>query len=84
MSTTENTTTRTTFWAGVRDELRERREARVARHHLVRELEGYQSRGDIIDLLAAADRHEGPQAELMRDVLQTKLAHAYHGTRLVG
>jgi hypothetical protein len=82
--TTATTSTSTGFWAGVRDDLRERREARLARHHLVRDLEGYRSRSDIIDLLAAVDRHEGPQAELMRDVLQTKLAYAYQGTRLVG
>ena len=48
---------------------------------MFRELEGYQSRGDILDLLAAADRHEGPEAELMRGVLQSKLADVNRSSR---
>ena len=76
-TTTPTTTTeRSGFWASVRDDLRERREARAIRAQMFRELEGYQSRGDILDLLAAADRHDGPEAELMRGVLQSKLADA--------
>ena len=39
---------------------------------------------DILDLLAAADRHDGPQAELMRSILQSKLAHAGRGSLMVG
>ena len=81
-TTTPTTTTeRTGFWASVRDDLRERREARAIRAQMFRELEGYQSRGDILDLLAAADRHEGPEAELMRGVLQSKLADVNRSSR---
>jgi hypothetical protein len=84
MTSTDNTTARPSFWASVRDDLRERREARAQRASLYRELNGYHSRTDILDLLAAADRHDGPQAELMRSILQSKLAHAGRGSLMVG
>lgn len=66
--------------AMVRDDLQERREARTARKQLMRELDGYHSRADIDDLLAAVDRHEGPEAEIMRTILHSKLAHAQRGS----
>ncbi len=72
------------FWADIRDDLRDRREARTARAHLVKQLDGYHSRSDILDLLAAADRYDGAEAELMRDVLNSKLAHAERGSLRVG
>lgn len=53
----------------LRDDLAERRERRVARHHLERDLAGYQSRSDIDDLLAAVARTEGPEAEEIRGIL---------------
>ena len=84
MTSADNTTARPSFWASVRDDLRERREARAQRASLYRELNGYHSRADILDLLAAADRHDGPQAELMRSILQSKLAHAGRGSLMVG
>jgi hypothetical protein len=84
MTSTDNTTARPSFWASVRDDLRERREARAQRASLYRELNGYHSRTDILDLLAAADRHDGPQAELMRSILQSKLAHAGRDSLMVG
>ena len=69
-TTTPTTTTeRSGFWASVRDDLRERREARAIRAQMFR------------DLLAAADRHEGPEAELMRGVLQSKLADVNRSSR---
>ncbi|MBK6441720.1 MAG: hypothetical protein IPF90_06095 [Actinomycetales bacterium] len=83
-TSTDTTDTRPGFWASVRDDLRERREARALRANLYRELDGYHSRSDILDLLAAADRHDGPQAELMRSILQSKLAHAGRGSLMVG
>lgn len=89
MSTTKNrtkteTAERAGFWTTVRDDLREHRQARANRAALLRDLEGYHSRSDILDLMAAADRHHGPQAELMRDILHSKLAHASRGSLLIG
>ena len=46
----------------------------------MRDLDGYHSRADIDDLLAAVDRHEGPEAELMRTILHSKLQHAQRGS----
>ncbi len=91
MNTKQSTTTTTRTsagiadrWSTLRDELRERRQKRIATAALERQLTGYHSRGDILDLLAAADRHDGPNAELMRSVLQSKLAHAGRGSYLAG
>ena len=63
-TSTDNTTARPSFWASVRDDLRERREARAQRASLYRELNGYHSRTDILDLLVALDhrsQHERPR-----------------------
>lgn len=37
-------------------------------------LSSYNSPSDIDDILAAADRHDGPEAELMREILTDNLA----------
>ena len=81
---TNSTTYAAKLVAMVRDDLQERREARAARARLMRDLDGYQSRVDIDDLLAAVDRHEGPEAELMRTILHSKLQHAQRGSLLAG
>ena len=79
-----STTYAATHVAMVRDDLQERREARAARARLMRDLDGYHSRADIDDLLAAVDRHEGPEAELMRTILHSKLQHAQRGSLIAG
>ena len=60
---------------GLRDELRERRQARVAYHDLKRELAVYRTPSAVDDLLAAVDRQpDAPQAELIRTILEHNLS----------
>ena len=49
--------------------LDERRERRRATRALRRDLSTYTTRADIDDLLAALDRHEGPQVQAIRSIL---------------
>jgi hypothetical protein len=58
----------------IRESLRTRREAAAARRDMERLLSSYNSPSDIDDILAAADRHDGPEAELMREILTDNLA----------
>jgi hypothetical protein len=61
-----NTATSTNRLSTYLDERRERRRAARA---LRRDLSTYTTRADIDDLLAALDRHEGPQAQAIRSIL---------------
>lgn len=68
------TTTRTVLDA-VRDDLRERRDARASYRHLKRELASYRTPSDIEDVLAAMDRQDDtPDAELIRGILTGNLS----------
>lgn len=70
-----------TLWTTVRDELRERREARAHEHALRRELSGYCSPAEIEDLLAILDRQEGEgtshDAPVIRMILLDNLRAHY-------
>ncbi|HQW75100.1 MAG TPA: hypothetical protein PLG46_13490, partial [Ornithinibacter sp.] len=57
-----------TLWTTVKDELRERREARAAEAALRADLANYRTPSDIEDLLASVDSHDTPEAEMIRDV----------------
>lgn len=75
----------TTLWTTVRDELRERREARAHEHGLRRELAGYTSPAEIEDLLATLEHQddEGPAAHdapLIRAILLDNLRAHYART----
>jgi hypothetical protein len=73
----------TRLYAGLRDELRERREARTQNRVLMRELAEYRTPSAIADLRAAADRLDTPQAEQIRTILSHNLA-TYHRTHMRG
>jgi hypothetical protein len=69
-----------TLWTTVKDELRERREARAAVAALRADLAHYRTPSDIDDLLAAVDAQETPEAELIRGILMDNL-RSYHQRR---
>ncbi len=90
MNTTKDTPTTTGatsglagLWGSLRDELRVRRAARQAHARLLRELDAYHTRSEIEDLLAAADRSESPEAEMIRRILHDKLARLARGNSLL-
>jgi hypothetical protein len=68
------------IWTTVKDELRERREARAARTALRADLAHYRTPSDIEDLLASVDSQDSPEADVIRDVLMDNL-RAYHQRR---
>jgi hypothetical protein len=55
--------------SAIRDELRERREARAAYDALKRELASYQTPREVDDLLGVIANQEGPEAQQLRDML---------------
>lgn len=61
------------FATGLRDELRDRRQARVARRTMMRELAAYSTPAQVDDLLAAMHNQEGPETEAIRRVLTSNL-----------
>ncbi len=69
-----------TIWTTVKDELRERREARAAHNALRADLAHYRTPSDIEDLLATVDTQDTPEAEVIRDVLMDNL-RSYHQRR---
>ena len=65
--------------ATVRDELRERRQARASRRTLERELASYDTPAQVNDLLGTLVGHEDAQAQEIRDiVLRNELRHGLH------
>jgi hypothetical protein len=66
-----NITTRTPhrILSGVRDELRERREARAAYRALERDLASYSTPAEVDDLLAALRWQDDAEAQVIRDIL---------------
>ena len=69
-----------TLWTTVRDDLRQRREARAADRALRADLAHYRTPHEIDDLLATVAEDDSPEAELVRDVLMDNLA-AYRTRR---
>ncbi len=69
--------TTSTLWTTVKDELRERRYRREALNKLRSDLEHYRSPAEIDDLLAAVDRQDTLEAEMIRSILSENL-RAYH------
>ena len=68
---------------GLRDELRDRRQARVAYRKLERDLAAYRTPSDIDDLLAAVDRQgDSLEAERIRAILAANLASYRRSQRL--
>jgi hypothetical protein len=61
--------------SAVRDDLRERRQARAEHRALERELSAYTTRSDVDDLLAAMNGHEGEDVERIRSILADNLQH---------
>lgn len=65
--------------ATVRDELRERRQARASRRTLERELASYNTRAQVDDLLGALAGQDNEQAQEIRDiVMRNELRHGLH------
>ena len=71
-----------TLWTTVKDELRERREAREAMKRLRADLAHYRTPAEIDDLLASVDAEDTREAELIRGILMDNL-RAYHQRRAV-
>ena len=65
----------------VREELRERRQARAAHRVLERELASYTTRAEVDDLLAVVDEQGGADAELVRTILNRNLQQRPSGLR---
>jgi hypothetical protein len=59
--------------ATVRDDLRERRQARTAQRTLREELATYTTTAEIDDLLGSVRGQEGPDADQIRDILTRNL-----------
>jgi hypothetical protein len=57
----------------IRDELRERREARARYDDLKRELDSYRTPREVDDLLGVVMNQEGPEAEEIRGILLDNL-----------
>jgi hypothetical protein len=57
----------------VRDDLRERREARAVRRRLQRELATHSTRAEVDDLMALLHHQESAQAEQIRGILNNNL-----------
>lgn len=57
----------------VRDELRERRQARAAYRALERDLASYSSPAEVDDLLAAVSGQDDAEAQAIRDILMSNL-----------
>ncbi|WP_345207981.1 hypothetical protein [Fodinibacter luteus] len=74
--------TTSTLWTTVKDELRERREARAALNTLRADLAHYRTPHEIDDLLASVDAQDTPEAEMIRGILMENL-RAYHQRRTV-
>lgn len=74
--------TTSSLWNTVKDELRERREARAALNKLRADLEHYRTPSDIEDLLASVDGEDTAEAEMIRGILTDNLRH-YHSRRAV-
>lgn len=55
--------------AGLRDELRERRESRAAYRALEADLSTYTTPAEVDDLLAALSGEDDPEAQVIRDIL---------------
>ena len=72
--------TTSTLWTTVKDELRERREARAALNKLRADLEHYRTPAEIDDLLASVDAQDTPEAEMIRSILSENL-RSYHARR---
>jgi hypothetical protein len=60
----------------LRNELRERREARASYDALKRELASYQTPSEVDDLLGVLATQEGPEAQQIRDILLDNLRPA--------
>jgi len=69
-----------TRWTTIRDDLRQRREARAADRALRADLAHYRTPNEIDDLLAMVADDDSREAELVRDVLMDNLA-AYQPRR---
>ncbi len=76
-SKTETTTRPLQILAALRDDLRERREARAADRQLVRELSSYRTRAEADDLLGAIRDQHGPDADRIRAILSHNLSEAH-------
>jgi hypothetical protein len=63
------------LWSSVRDELRERRQARAAERTFVREIRAYSTPADVEDLLGAVRNQDGPDADRIRGILSRNLQH---------
>ena len=75
--------TTSALWTTVKDELRERREARAALKALEADLSHYRTPAEIDDLLASVDSEDSPDAELIRGILMDNL-RSYHARRAIG
>ncbi len=74
--------TTSALWTTVKDELRERREARAALTKLRADLQHYRTPAEIDDLLASVDAEDTPEAEMIRGILSENL-RAYHSRSAV-
>ncbi len=75
--------TTSTLWTTVKDELKERRDARAALRRLEADLAHYRTPAEIDDLLASVDAQDTPEAEMIRGILMDNL-RGYHARRAVG
>ena len=74
--------TTSALWTTVKDELRERREARAALATLRADLQHYRTPAEIDDLLASVDSEDSPDAYMIRGILSDNL-RAYHSRQAV-
>ena len=65
------------LWGNVRDELRERRQARAEYRALERSLASYNTRTQVDDLLGSMRGAEGAEAERVRTILTRNLQYPH-------
>ncbi len=73
MTTTPRHSSSRQLWATVRDDLRERRQARAAHRNLERELATYTTSAEVDDLFSALRGQEGPAVDEVREILAGNL-----------
>jgi hypothetical protein len=70
------------LWTTVRDDLRERREARAAHRALQRELATYTTRAEVDDLLGALRREDSAAIDEIRGILERNLQQRHRTSQL--
>ena len=62
------------MWTAIRDDLRAKRAARASLRAMERDLSGLTTPAQFSELRAIVSRYDGPDAELVRDIVNRRIA----------